>query len=110
MGKGLGFIILLLNNVVTLFFSHTSWYLEARTIWMPLAVRFAFVGSIYRIYLMTKKEHEEKLEANNRVELTLSRIKELTEKMVDICPWWKPGEGCTNPKNPDNKKKKKVKK
>ena len=99
----LGFIILLANNLLSIYFYNSPWYIPMRTIWMPLATRIAFVISVFKILKATEREHKFRVEAESKIKENFSKLRELTEKMEVVCPFWSTSRGCQNPDNPANK-------
>jgi hypothetical protein len=101
-----GYIFFIIASIMRFFVPHAQeWYGEWNVLYIPLAIRLAFVISTWRIYIVARNEHQEKIEANGKVNLVLDRLREFTNRTTDVCPFWKPGHGCTNPDNPKNKDK-----
>jgi len=98
----LGFFALLLANVFTLFYASAEWYVPIRVLWLPLFIRIAFVCSVFRILKAAEREHNSRIKAESATSIALEKIRELTLRMSNICPFWNPLKGCENPDNPNN--------
>ena len=77
----LGFIMLLIANLFTLFSSHEAWYLAVRTVWLPFVIRIAFVFSALRILRASEKEHKARIDAEKMAETNFKKLRELTKKL-----------------------------
>lgn len=86
-----GFLLFIVSTIVRIF-THDAHLLydQLSTLYLPLIVRCAFVYSVYRIYIASKREVEHRLEAEKKVKSNLKRIKELSAKLdpESICPHW----------------------
>lgn len=87
----LGFILLLIANIFTLFYSSSPWYMQTRTVYLPFFIRIAFFISIFRILIATQREHAYRQAAERAVETNLEKIRELSAKIDNVvvnCPKW----------------------
>jgi hypothetical protein len=98
-----GFFLFILATISRMFIPHSnSWYGDWNVLYIPLAIRLAFVISIHRIYTRAMAEHEEKLDALSHKNEILEKLRILTESHTMGCPHWSVTDGCQNPINPNS--------